>query len=127
MKLAAYLAESAGGVGVLGAIVGGAGALAKNYKSNMDGEISTQDAIYDTAKEATGAGVATWISALAVGAVGGGLFVSITTAVIAAAGVKYAWDLGAGQVEETLGINKEEKPVTPSAPNLVPVEPQVSI
>jgi len=102
MNLIATLAQSTSGIGVIGAIVGGSAAAAKNYKDNQDGLVSTKDAVIDTSKEAAGAGVATAVSAIAAGAVGGGLLLSIGTAVIAAAGAKYAWDRGMEQVESQL-------------------------
>ncbi|MBF0255419.1 MAG: magnetosome protein MamC, partial [Gammaproteobacteria bacterium] len=64
MNLAAHLAQSTGGIGVFGAIVGGAGAAAKNYKDHQDGLISAQEAALNTSKEAAGAGVATVVSAV---------------------------------------------------------------
>ena len=61
------------GIGVLGGIVGGSVALAKNLKARKDGEdISNSDIAKDTAKEAAGAGAATVFSAYVVGIVGGG-------------------------------------------------------
>ena len=92
MNLAPYLAQSVSGMGVLGAIVGGSAAAAKNYKDAKDGLITTKEAVYDTTKEAAGAGIATSISVVAVGVVGGGLLMSIGTAVAVAAGAKYAWN-----------------------------------
>ncbi len=102
MDLAHYLAQSTSGVGVLGAIVGGSGAAAKNYKDHKDGLISTQEAVYDTTKQAAGAGVATAVSALAVGAVGGGLALSLGTAFAVAAGTKYAWDRAMEEVDDSI-------------------------
>ena len=102
MNLAHYLAQSASGVGVLGAIVGGSAAAAKNYKDNKDGLITTKEAVYDTTKEAAGAGIATAISAVAVGVVGGGLMLSIGTAFAVAAGTKYAWDRTMEEVDNSL-------------------------
>lgn len=96
---ASYLARSVPGVGLLGAIVGAAGAGAKNLKLLKDGKISQQEAIIDTGKETVGAGVATAISAAAVGAVGAGFATSLGVAVIAAVAGKYAWDRCADYVE----------------------------
>lgn len=100
MNLIHSLSQSTSGIGVIGAIVGGSAAAAKNYKDNKDGLISTKEALYDTSKEAAGAGVATAVSALAVGVVGGGLLVSIGTAVAVAAGAKYAWDRSMEEVDK---------------------------
>ncbi|RAU20223.1 magnetic particle protein [Paramagnetospirillum kuznetsovii] len=91
-QLAPYLAASVPGVGVLGAIIGGAAAAAKNLELLKTGRISQREAGIDTAKETVGAGVATAFSAAAVGFVGAGLFTSIGVAVIAGIAGKYAWD-----------------------------------
>jgi hypothetical protein len=95
-QLAPFLAQSAPGVGVLGSIVGGSATLAKNIKARKNGEsdMSNSEIAVDTAKEAAGAGVATAFSAVVVGAVGGGLVVSLGTAFGAAVVGKYAWDRG---------------------------------
>ena len=90
LSLAQYLAQSAAGVGVLGAVVGTSAAAAKNIKDHRDGLIDTKDALYDTSKEGLGAGVATAFSAVAAGLVGGGVALSLGTALIAATGAKYA-------------------------------------
>ncbi len=99
MNLVAYLAQSTSGIGVFGAVVGGAGAAAKNYKDQQDGLISTKDAVINTSKEAAGAGVATAVSAVAAGAIGSGLVLTLGTAVVVAAGAKYAWDRGMEAVD----------------------------
>jgi len=98
-NLAMYLAQSAAGVGVLGSIVGGSAAAAKNIKDHRKGNVSTNEALYDTGKEGMGAGVATAISALSVGVVGGGLAVSLGTAFVAAVGAKFVWDRAVERVE----------------------------
>ncbi len=91
--LAPFLVRSVPGVGVLGGIVGGSAALAKNLKAKKDGEdISNSDIAKDTVKEAAGAGAATAFSAYVVGIVGGGLAISLGTAFAAAVAGKYAWD-----------------------------------
>ncbi len=106
-NLAQYLAQSASGVGVLGAVVGASGAAAKNIKDHRDGLIETGDALYDTGKEGLGAGLATAFSAVAAGAVGGGLAVSLGTALVAATGAKYAYDRGVEQLELRFRDNDE--------------------
>ncbi|MEO5342689.1 MAG: magnetosome protein MamC [Gammaproteobacteria bacterium SHHR-1] len=102
MNLAAYLTQSTSGIGVFGAIVGGAAAAAKNYKDNQDGLVSTKDAVINTSKETAGAGLATVVSAVAAGAVGSSLALSLGTAVVVAAGAKYAWDRGMEAVDAQL-------------------------
>jgi hypothetical protein len=49
-NLAQFLAQSASGVGVLGAVVGASGAAAKNIKDHRDGLVDTQSALYDPVK-----------------------------------------------------------------------------
>ncbi|MBF0268817.1 MAG: magnetosome protein MamC [Alphaproteobacteria bacterium] len=90
--LAPYLAKSLPGVGVLGGIVGGAAALAKNLHLLQAGKVSSKEAAIDTGKETVGAGLATALSAAVAGAVGGGLVVSLGVAVAAGIAGKYAWD-----------------------------------
>jgi hypothetical protein len=102
MNLAAYLAQTTSGIGIFGAIVGGAAAAAKNYKDNQDGLVSTKDAVIDTSKEAAGAGVATAVSAVAAGTVGSSLILTVGTALVVAAGTKYAWDRGMEVVDAQL-------------------------
>ncbi|HAT51476.1 MAG: magnetosome protein MamC [Nitrospirae bacterium] len=98
-NLAMFLAKSTGGVGILGAVVGGSGALAKNIKRKARHEISQRELIVDTSKEAAGAGVATAFSAFTAGLVGGGLATSLGTAFIAAVVGKYAWDYTLDRIE----------------------------
>jgi hypothetical protein len=108
-NLAMVLAKSVGGVGVLGGVVGGSAALAKNIKKKRAGEdISNQDIAIDTGKETVGAGVATAFSAFTAGVVGGGLAVSLGTAFVAAAAGKFAWDYGVEYVEEKIKENAQE-------------------
>ncbi len=99
MNLAAYLAQSTAGIGVFGALVGGTGAAAKNIKDSRDGLITPTEAVIDTTKETAGAGVATMASAVAVGAVGGGLALSLGVAVVAGTGAKFFWDRAMEQID----------------------------
>ena len=107
--LAQFLAQSSGGVGVIGAIVGGSAAAAKNYKNYKDGTVSGADAVKDVTKETTGAGVATAVSAVAAGIVGGGLAVSLITAVAVAFGTKYVWDRAMETVFRQLPSDDRER------------------
>ncbi|MBF0448467.1 MAG: magnetosome protein MamC [Magnetococcales bacterium] len=106
-NLAMVLAKSVGGVGVLGGVVGGSAALAKNFKRKRAGEITNQEMAIDTSKEAVGAGVATAFSAFSAGVVGGGLVISLGTAFITAAVGKYAWDRGVEYVEAQIKKNNQ--------------------
>ncbi|OSM08655.1 magnetosome protein MamC [Magnetofaba australis] len=101
-NLAQFLTTSASGTGVLGAVVGGSAAIAKNIHLYNKGLVSPEEAAIDSGKEAAGAGVATAVSAVAAGAVGGGLVVSLGTALVAAVAGKYAWDRGAEYLEDQL-------------------------
>jgi len=93
-QLASFLAKGTPGIGVVGAIVGGSAAAAKNYKDYQNGNVTISEAARDVSKEAAGAGVAAAISAAAAGVVGGGLAISLLTAVVVATSAKYAWDRG---------------------------------
>lgn len=93
-NLAIHLARTGSGVGVLGAIIGGSMTLAKHLPALRDGTADNRKVAIETGKEAAGAGVATVIAAYAAGVVGGGLIVSIGTAVAAASLGKLAFDRG---------------------------------
>ncbi len=100
IQLVPLLVRNVPGVGVLGGIIGGAAALAKNLKARKDGEdISNSDIAKDTAKEAAGTGAATAFSVYVVGIVGGGLVISLGTAFAAAVAGKYAWDRAMERLE----------------------------
>jgi len=105
-KLAPYLAQSVTGIGVLGGIVGGAATLAKNARLLQTKQVTPKAAAIDTGKETVGAGVATAFSAVAAGAVGGGLAVSLGVAVVAGVAAKYLWDAGVEMVEKELSTRK---------------------
>ena len=101
LHLAPLLFRSVPGGGVLGGIVGGSAAVAKNLKARKDGaHISNAEIAQDAAKEAAGAGAATAFSVYVVGIVGGGLVISLGTAFAAAVAGKYFWDLGMERLEE---------------------------
>ncbi|MBL6992166.1 MAG: magnetosome protein MamC [Bacteriovoracaceae bacterium] len=93
-NLATFVGQSSFGFGVLGGVVGGSIAAAKNIKLHVNGKVEAQDALTDTAQEMVGSGVATAVGALAVGAVGGGMIASLGTAFVVAVGGKFAWDRG---------------------------------
>lgn len=89
---ASMLAHSSSSLGILGAVVGGSIATAKNYKAVQDGSIDYTDAAVDVGKETLGAGVATTMGVVATGVLGGGFVVSLVTVMAVASGTKYAWD-----------------------------------
>ena len=103
-NLATYLMQNAGGVGVLGAVVGGSAAAAKNYKDHKSGVIDRKDALVDTGKEAAGAGVATAASAVAAGVVGTSLLLSLAAAFATATVAKYAWDRAMDRIDELTSV-----------------------
>ncbi|CCQ73708.1 magnetosome protein MamC [Magnetospira sp. QH-2] len=106
-QLAPFLAQSAPGVGVIGSIVGGSAALAQGLRAKSRGEATNKDVALHTVKEASGAGVATAISAYTVGVVGGGLTISLGTAFVAAVAGKYAWDRGMDYLESRVAEEEE--------------------
>jgi hypothetical protein len=106
--LAPYLAKSLPGIGVLGSVVGGAAALAKNVRMVESGQMTQRDAAVDTAKETVGAGLATAFSAAVAGAVGGGLIVSLGVAVAAGVAGKYAYDRGVELLEGRIAIKDDQ-------------------
>ncbi len=113
-NLATYLSQNAAGVGTLGAIVGGSAAAAKAIYDHKRGIISRDEAIRTTGTQAAGAGVATAVSAVATGFIGGGLILSLGTALVAATAAKYAWDRGLEALGRLGGPRKdaEAQPAT---------------
>ncbi|HIJ38753.1 MAG TPA: magnetosome protein MamC [Rhodospirillaceae bacterium] len=107
-QLAPFLARSVPGIGVLGGIVGGAAALAKNARLLQEKRVTATEAAVETGKETVGAGLATAFSAVAAGAVGGGLVISLGTALVAGVAAKYAWDRGIEFVEKEFGAKGTE-------------------
>ncbi|MBF0189220.1 MAG: magnetosome protein MamC [Magnetococcales bacterium] len=132
-NLAMFLSKSAPGVGVLGAVVGGSAALAKNLKAKSEGEITTREVVVDTSKETAGAGVATAFSAYVTGVVGASLIPSLGTAFVTAVVGKYAWDRGVELVEDRIqgreALSDEtvlvaEPPPPPASQDTNPVDQQ---
>ncbi len=109
--LAPYLAKSLPGIGVLGGIVGGAAALAKNFHLLQAGKVTRKNAAIDTGKETVGAGLATAFSAAAAGAVGGGLVVSLGVAIAAGIAGKYAWDRAVEYTEAKIAARNSDDPL----------------
>jgi hypothetical protein len=107
-NLASYLSQNAAGVGLLGAIVGGSAAAAQAISDHKRGYISREQAIRVTGTQAAGAGVATAVSAVAAGLVGGGLILSLGTAFVAATAAKFAWDRG---LEGVARLRDPKRPV----------------
>lgn len=93
-----FLTQSAVGVGVLGALVGGGAAAAKTLADHRRGLVDRDHVIRETGKEAAGVGIASAASVVAAGAVGGGLILSLGTILVTATAAKYAWDRGLNKV-----------------------------
>ena len=83
------LPKSIPGMGILGAIVGGTNAIAKNAELLRAGSISQTDAALDTGKEALKNGVATALTFAVVGAVTSELAVSIGVTLVLGTTLKY--------------------------------------
>ncbi|MBT3196220.1 MAG: magnetosome protein MamC [Gammaproteobacteria bacterium] len=101
------LASTTAGIGVLGGIIGVSSSVARNMKGHREGLVDTKEVVYDAGKEGVGAGAATVLGAMAVGAVGGGLALSLGTAVVVASASKYVWDRSIEQLELSLHDNAE--------------------
>ena len=107
MNLVHYLSQSTASIGVLGGIVGGTAAAAKNIKSLKNGEISQSEAALDVGKETVGAGVATAAAAVAAGMVGSSVLISAVTVIGVGTGAKYFWDMGVEKIEERFVVKDE--------------------
>jgi hypothetical protein len=79
-------------MGGVGAIIGGTAAAAKNIRRVKEAEIKKDEAVKDTLREATGAGLATATATAVMGAVGATGLVSILGVIAVATGAKYFWD-----------------------------------
>lgn len=90
--LRAGVGRAAATGGLAGAVVGGAISAAKNIKAVKNNEISKEEAVRNTAKEAAGTGLATAAGVALAGALGIGGIVSLLVVGSAATGVKYFWD-----------------------------------
>ena len=113
LSLFQHLTSTTAGIGVLGGIVGISVSIAKNIRGYQEGEVSTKNMIYDAGKEGVGSGVATVAGALAVGAIGGGLALSLGTAIAAATATKYVWDRDMDRLD-TIEAEREEQPAKES-------------
>ena len=101
MELGPYLAESTTGMGVIGAIVAGTNATAKNVELLRNGSISETDAALDIGEEALKNGLATALTFAVVGVIGGELIASIAATLVIGTSLKFLWDRGSDYVEKT--------------------------
>ncbi len=75
-----------------GAVIGGAAAAARNIRRVAEAEMSREEAVANTLKEAAGTGLATASAAAAVQAVGATGVLSLLGVLAVATGVKYLWN-----------------------------------
>ncbi len=81
-------------MGVLGAVISGTNAMAKNAERLRVGSTTEADAALDVGKEALKNGVVTAATFAAVATLGGELVVSVGLTLIIGTAFKYAWDRG---------------------------------
>lgn len=99
-RLGPYLAETTIGMGVLGAIVSGTNATAKNAELVRTGAVTPSEAALDVGKEALKNGVVTAATFVAVASLGGELIASVGLTLIIGTTLKYAWDRGYDALDE---------------------------
>lgn len=99
-RLGPYLAETTIGMGVLGAIISGTNATAKNVERVRKGTITPGDAAVDIGKEALKNGVVTAATFVAVAGLGGELIASVGLTLVIGSTLKYAWDRGYDALDE---------------------------
>ena len=100
-RLGPYLAETTVGMGVLGAVISGTNAMAKNAELLKKGSIDPSDAALDVGKEALKNGVVTAATFVAVASLGGELVASIGLTLVIGTTLKYAWDRGYDAIDES--------------------------
>jgi hypothetical protein len=86
--------------GVAGAMVGGISEAAKGIRHVKKGEITREQAVRNTFKEAAGAGVATATATVVVGALGATGILGLMALFATATGVKYAWNTAVAPVKK---------------------------
>lgn len=94
LRLGPYLAESTVGMGILGAIISGTNAIAKNAERVRTGVVTPTDASLDVDKEALKNGIVTATPFVVVASLGGKLLVSVGLTLMMGTTLKYAWDRG---------------------------------
>lgn len=99
-RLGPYLAESTVGMGVLGAIISGTNAIAKNAERVRTGVITPTDASLDVGKEALKNGIVTATTFVVVASIGGELVASVGLTLMIGTTLKYVWDRGYDALEE---------------------------
>lgn len=112
--LGPYLAETAVGMGVMGAMISGTNAAAKNVERVRTGSISETGALIDLGNEVVKNGVATAATFAVVASLGVEIVAAVGVTLIVGTTLKYAWDRGRDAVEKDLGKRKK-RPVKNSA------------
>ena len=114
-ELGPYLAESTLGMGVLGGIISGTNAVAKNTEKVRVGSATQTEAAIDVGKEVLKNGVATAATFAVVASLGGELLVSVGVTLVVGTALKYLWDRGYEVVDEQLEAKTSQnqpQPVT---------------
>jgi hypothetical protein len=91
-KVTRFVPRATLAMGGVGAIIGGTAAAAKNVRKVKEEEMTREEAVRDTIKEAAGTGLATAAATAVVTAVGATGWLSLVGIVAAATGAKYIWD-----------------------------------
>lgn len=99
-RLGPYLAETTVGMGVLGAVISGTNAMARNAERVRKGAATPAEAVTDVGKEALKNGVVTAATFVAVASLGGELIASVGLTLVIGTTLKYAWDRGYEALEE---------------------------
>lgn len=99
-RLGPYLAETTVGMSVLGAVISGTNAMAKNAERVRKGAATPAEAATEVGKEALKNGVVTAATFVAVAGLGGELIASIGLTLVIGTTLKYAWDRGYEALEQ---------------------------
>jgi hypothetical protein len=103
IRLGPLLAETPLGMGVLGAVVSGSNAAAKNAHLLRKGSTRHLDAARDVGNEALKGVVVTTAGAAVITSFGGGLLTSLGATLVIGTLGKYAWDRGCQSVADRGG------------------------
>jgi len=91
-KVTRFVPGASLAMGAVGAVIGGTAAGAKNIRRVNAQEITREEAVRDTFKEAAGTGLAVSAATAVVGAVGATGLLSLVGIAAVATGAKYLWD-----------------------------------
>jgi hypothetical protein len=113
--LGPFLAETTAGMGVMGAIISGTNATAKNVERVRNGSASQTEAVMDVGNEALKNGLATAATFAVVASLGFELVAAVGLTLVVGTTLKYAWDRGHDAVEADLKKGKK-RPVRQKRP-----------